>query len=99
MKKKPKLTEKQKRFVKHYLTNLNATKAAISAGYAQKGAHVTGCRLLKNPKVKDAVERGNDKIAEKLDITSGYVLGKAKDILERCSQENEFQPAPALKAL
>lgn len=42
------LTEKQKRFYLEYLTNLNATQAAIQAGYSKKTAYSQGQRLLKN---------------------------------------------------
>src|SRR5215472_11089284 len=93
-----KLKERQKRFVKHYLIEPNATKAAVSAGYSENGAEVTGCRLLKNPKVKAAIEEGEAKIAEKLDITAGYVLEKIKETIEKCSTE-KFRPAAVLRGL
>jgi len=97
-KERQKLKGRQKRFVKHYLIEPNATKAAISAGYSENGAEVTGCRLLKNPKVKAAIEEGEAKIAEKLDITAGYVLEKIKDTIERCLTE-KFRPAAVLRGL
>ena len=45
------LTPKQRRFVEEYLVDLNATQAAIRAGYSKKTAEVQGCRLLSNVKV------------------------------------------------
>lgn len=50
-----KLTEKQQRFVDEYLIDLNATQAAIRAGYSVKTADVQGSRLLANVKVQQAV--------------------------------------------
>ena len=43
-----KLTEKQKKFVDEYLIDLNATQAAIRAGYSEKTARSIGQRLLTN---------------------------------------------------
>lgn len=42
------LTSKQRRFVENYLLDLNATQAAIRAGYSQKTARQQGHRLLTN---------------------------------------------------
>lgn len=50
-----KLTEKQQRFVEEYLIDLNATQAAIRAGYSAKTADVQGSRMLGNVKVQQAV--------------------------------------------
>ena len=55
-----KLTPRQERFVDEYLIDLNATQAAIRAGYAgysERGAHVPGAELLTNRKVSAAVEK------------------------------------------
>lgn len=50
-----KLTEKQQRFVDEYLIDLNATQAAIRAGYSVKTADVQGSRMLGNVKVQQAI--------------------------------------------
>lgn len=50
-----KLTDKQQWFVDEYLIDLNATQAAIRAGYSAKTADQQGSRLLANVKVKQAV--------------------------------------------
>lgn len=50
-----KLTEKQQRFVDEYLIDLNATQAAIRAGYSAKTADQQGSRLLTNVKVQQAI--------------------------------------------
>lgn len=97
MKKHQRLKERQRRFVKHYLIEPNATKAAISAGYSEKTAKQIGSRLLTNVVVKAAIEDGAIKIAEKLDITAGYVLGKIKETVERCSQGEKFEASAVLK--
>ena len=50
-----KLTEKQQRFVEEYLIDLNATQAAIRAGYSAKTADQQGSRMLANVKVQQAI--------------------------------------------
>lgn len=48
---------KQRRFVCEYLVDQNAKRAAIRAGYSQRSAEVTACRLLRNAKVRATVEK------------------------------------------
>ena len=50
-----KLTEKQQRFVDEYLIDLNATQAAIRAGYSVKTANEQGARLLANVSVQQKI--------------------------------------------
>lgn len=49
------LTEKQKRFVEEYLIDLNATQAAIRAGYSVKTANEQGSRMLTNVSIQQAI--------------------------------------------
>ncbi len=81
-----KLTAKQERFVAEYLIDLNATQAAIRAGYAEKGAAVEGSRLLANPKLAAAVAAAQAARAERIEITHDYVLTSIRDTMERCKQ-------------
>jgi phage terminase small subunit len=80
------LTPKQQRFVEEYLVDLNATQAAIRAGYAPKSAFVQGSRLLSNAKVAQAVSDGRAKQAERTGITADYVLETVRQTVERCRQ-------------
>lgn len=57
-----KMTAKQKLFCDEYLIDLNATQAAIRAGYSQKTAGVTGNENLKKPYIKEYIEK---RMAEK----------------------------------
>ncbi len=50
-----KLTDKQKRFIEEYLIDLNATQAAIRAGYSANTADVQASRLLGNVKVQEEI--------------------------------------------
>ena len=50
------LTPKQARFVEEYLIDLNGKQAAIRAGYSPGTAEVQASRLLRNAKVRFALE-------------------------------------------
>ena len=67
------MNDKQKRFVAHYLKDLNATKAAIAAGYSPKAAKEIGSRLLTNANVAEAIVEGQARLAAKLEITAERV--------------------------
>lgn len=74
------MTPKQQRFVEEYLIDLNATQAAIRAGYAAKDADVQGPRLLGNVGVAEAIEKAQDKRAGKVGIDAEYVLNRLVEI-------------------
>lgn len=57
-----KLTEKQQRFVDEYLIDLNATQAAIRAGYSVKTANEQGSQLLAKLSIQQAI---SEKMAER----------------------------------
>ena len=68
------LNPQQERFVQEYLKALNATQAAKVAGYSDKTAHVQGSKLLKHPKVREAVAAAQRERAERTAITADAVL-------------------------
>jgi len=51
------MTEKQKRFVEEYLIDLNATQAAIRAGFSVKTANEQGSRMLANVSIQTAISK------------------------------------------
>lgn len=57
-----KMTAKQMRFCDEYLIDLNATQAAIRAGYSQKTARVIGQENLTKPAIKEYIDK---RLAEK----------------------------------
>lgn len=70
----PKLTAKQERFVQEYLIDLNATKAAIRAGYSAKTAEQQGHQLLKKTSVAAAVSSSQKKTAARFEITKERIV-------------------------
>lgn len=57
-----KLNERQQRFVDEYLIDLNATQAAIRAGYSARTADVIGCENLTKPNIQKAI---SERMAER----------------------------------
>lgn len=72
------MTPKQEQFVREYLIDLNATQAAIRAGYSKPTAEVTGSKLLRNAKVAAEVAKAKGERAEKTQVTAQMVLDELK---------------------
>jgi phage terminase small subunit len=68
------LTAKQRAFVREYLIDLNATQAAIRAGYSEATAKDIGCENLAKPNIKSAIEAAMKIRSERTDITADRVL-------------------------
>ena len=91
-----KLTEKQKRFCEEYLTDLNATQAAIRAGYSQKTADRIGSENLKKLEIKNYLQNLMQERSERTGITSDNVL---KELEKVAFSDTEISGKEKLKAL
>lgn len=69
------MTDKQKRFAEEYLIDLNATQAAVRAGYSEKTAYSIGNENLSKPEIKAYID-------EKLAEMKSERLADAKEVLE-----------------
>lgn len=63
------LTDKQLRFAEEYLIDLNATQAAIRAGYSKKTANEQGARLLAKVSITEYLTERKQQVNDKLQIT------------------------------
>lgn len=77
----PTLSPRARRFVDEYLIDLNATQAALRAGYSAKAAQVQGSRLLSNAMVQASIAAGQQRLAEKAGVSAERVIGEAWSIL------------------
>lgn len=68
------LNSKQARFVEEYLIDLNATQAAIRAGYSERTAQEQSSRLLSNVMVSEAVSKAMAARSDRTEITQDMVL-------------------------
>lgn len=69
-----KLTAKQQRFVDEYLIDLNATQAAIRAGYAPENAEQVGYKLVHKSSVSNAINQAMAHRSRRTGITQDRVL-------------------------
>ncbi len=69
-----KLTAKQQRFVNEYLIDLNATQAAIRAGYSPDTAMEQGYQLLRKTLVSNAISQAMAHRSRRTGITQDRVL-------------------------
>ncbi len=67
-------TPKQARFVEEYLVDLNATQAAIRAGYSKKTANEQGAQLLAKLSIREAVAEAQEARSERTGITQDEVI-------------------------
>lgn len=84
------LTPKQQRFVEEYLIDLNATQAAIRAGYSEKTAYSVGHENLKKPEIQKAIQEAQESLSNKTQLTVDMVvnglLKEAQDYAEGSTQ-------------
>ena len=68
------LTPKQQRFVEEYLIDLNATQAAIRAGYSEKTAAAIGAENLIKPNIQKAIEEAKNQVSKRTELTVDMVV-------------------------
>ncbi len=67
------LHQRRTRFVKEYILDQNATRAAIAAGYSENGAGVTGSRLLTDVKIRQEINKKNEELNKKYDLSADRI--------------------------
>ena len=80
------LTPKQQRFVDEYLIDLNATQAAIRAGYSEKTAQQIGAENLSKLVIQEAIQNTQNIRSQRTEVTQDYVLKTIVETIERCQQ-------------
>lgn len=91
-----KLTEKQKRFCEEYLTDLNATQAAVRAGYRKRTAGSQGQRLLKNVEIQRYMTDLMNSRSERTGVTADFVV---EELFKVACAEVELKGSDKMKAL
>ena len=92
------LTPKQARFVAEYLVDLNATQAAIRAGYSEKTAGAQGFENLTKPEIASAVAAGQSHQLQTAEISAARVLEELRR-LAFCDPRAFWDEAGNLKAI
>ncbi len=68
------LTDKQDKFVDEYLVDLNATQAAIRAGYSQKTAYRIGAENLRKPQIQKKIQEKMQERQQRTEVTQDRVV-------------------------
>ncbi|HHJ1482378.1 terminase small subunit [Pseudomonas aeruginosa] len=76
------LTKKQRLFVEEYLVDLNATQAAIRAGYSTRRATEIGYQLLQRPEVAQAIQAAMAERSKRTEVEADYVIRRLREIDE-----------------
>lgn len=77
-----KLNSRQAMFCQEYLLDLNATQAAIRAGYSKKTAAKIGSENLRKPDITNCIQELKNKRSERTKIDADYVLQRHREIDE-----------------
>ena len=96
------LNERQKDFAAEYIVDLNATQAAIRAGYSAKTAYSQGWRLLKNVEIQSEIQDEMKRRSERTELSQDYVVEKLKEITDKDAsdaQDSELRYANKIRAL
>ncbi|SCB55053.1 phage terminase small subunit [Bradyrhizobium shewense] len=91
------LTAKQQRFVQEFLLDLNATRAAIRAGYSAKTAHVQGSQILAHPEIMAAIDAAKLQRSERTEIDADWMLRRLAaeaeaDLADLYDANNDLKP-------
>ena len=88
-----KLTDKQAAFVREYLVDLNATQAAIRAGYSERTANAQAGRLLANVGIREAIENAQAKRARRVEIKAEDVLRGVIEVTTQARDSGDLKTA------
>ncbi len=91
------LNPKQSRFVYEYLVDLNATQAAIRAGYSVATARSIGHENLTKPDIAAAISEAQRQRVTRTEISQDWVLSELRDTYHEAREHH--QQGPALRAL
>ncbi|GHU79347.1 hypothetical protein AGMMS49992_31230 [Clostridia bacterium] len=88
------MTLKQQRFVDEYMVDMNATQAAIRAGYSEKTAYSIGEQLLRKLEVSESITARQAALSRRI----GYDVQQIFEGITAIAEDAETRPADRLKA-
>ena len=88
------MTPKQERFVEEYLVDLNATQAAIRAGYSEQTARQIGAQNLSKLVIQQAIEAARNKRSERVELTQDEVVRDLRELRDICMGSSPPPPLP-----
>lgn len=94
-----KLTEKQKRFADEYLIDLNATQAAIRAGYSEKTANRIASENLSKLDIRNYIQECMKERQERTEITQDMIIDELRKLGFADMDTDLLKPSDKIKAL
>ena len=88
-----KLNDKQLTFAREYCIDLNATQAAIRAGYSEKTAGAIGAENLQKPQIRAEIEKLQARRIQKLNLSAELVLENLMRIAAAAESAEDFNAA------
>lgn len=87
------MTPKQEAFVREYLIDLCATKAAERVGYSGKHVKKTACELMAKPEIQAAIAKAQAERAERVDDSADEVLRDLRRLGDAAEEAKRFEAA------
>ncbi len=84
------MTEKQNRFIDEFMLDLNATQAAIRAGYSPKSARFQASKMLLNVDIADTLSNRQGERAKRAKVDADWVLVALKSNHEGAQAKGEY---------
>jgi phage terminase small subunit len=81
------MTDKQEAFCREYLVDLNATQAAIRAGYSEDTARSIGSRLLTEVDIRARIGQMMDERSKRTLVDADFVVQNLIEVSQRCLQK------------
>ena len=88
------MTKKQKRFIEEYLIDLNATQAAIRAGYSPNNADKIGSELLGKTRVSDAIKTAMAERSKRTGVNADRVVQELATRPRSFLSQQDLCPTP-----
>ena len=87
------LTHRRQKFVARYVETGNARASAREAGYAERSAHVTGSRLLRNDKVAAAIEVERETLRVRASLDQDMILSELLSLYRDARNDGAYSAA------
>ena len=87
------LSQKQKRFGREYMVDLNVAAAYVRAGYSEKGAQSGGSRLLRDPRIQAYIAELEAEATERAGLTIDGVLNNLREDRDAARAAGQYGPA------
>lgn len=92
------LNKRQQKFVEEYLLDLNATQAAIRAGYSAHLANTNATKLLQRTAIQNEIQAQRQEQSKRTQITADWVLTRLREESTPGTEDTGFSPS-RVKAL